>query len=181
MTTNGTLKHCPLVEQYKAFIEKGNILLDFMIHNFKDMIDGENNLKHFHICQGLYGLSQYIDMISDIQCLQLDLISWIKHEYMNGMLFQNKNWKPFRDPDLILCMFLGYRRLFVYKQYYFQLAILDSCECDDCKYCKIHKKYIHFSLALYGWKKECDEKLLPDKLLNILPDNLIPEWFWNLE
>ena len=162
------------------FVKEGDILFSYMIHNFVEMIDGDSKIKHFDINSGVFVLSEYIDDIkekysNDIQC---KLITWIKSELYDKGLFHKENWRPFRDQDLLLYMFLGYKKLFQYKQYLFQLSLETNCECDTCEYCEKEVNRIHFSIALYGWKDECSTQLKPINLFTISKDMIIPESFW---
>jgi hypothetical protein len=77
-------------------------------------------------------------------------------------------------------MFLGYRKLFQFKHYYFQLTISSSCEniTSVCKYCEKEDYGRHFGVALYGWRDISHMNLQPVNVLHILDDNLIPEKRW---
>lgn len=55
-------------------------------------------------------------------------------------------------------MYLGYNKLFQYKQYYFQLALESGCVCDDCIPINKCGHPPCFELALYGWKEDGPEK-----------------------
>jgi hypothetical protein len=77
-------------------------------------------------------------------------------------------------------MVLGYRKMFQYKQYYFQLAIDARCGiCINCNYCKKEEYNKHFILALYGWKDDDHDKLQPDDAIVIPNDNIMPDYYWN--
>lgn len=76
-------------------------------------------------------------------------------------------------------MFLGYRKLFQYKQYVFQLSLLSNCEnSETCIYCKKRDYGSHFGVALYGWKDINHVKIQPDNLVTVLDDNILPESYW---
>jgi len=164
------------------FLIDGAILFNYMITQFKNMFDGDSIIKHFDIRSGIYGRIYECDMNlmkkeygND---MQHELIHWIKNEMGLGHLFDNKNWKPFRDLEIVHDFYLGYRKMFQYKQLYFQLAIYNIC--GDCLYCKKENKIlsIHFEAALCGWKDKKYDKLQPNNVISILPDNIIPESDW---
>lgn len=153
-----------------------------MIHNFNEMFDGESKIKHFDIGISTIGLDCYADDIKEKYNdeIQKELILWIKKEVDANKLFQEKNWKPFRDPWLLTDMFLGYKKMFRYDKYYLQLSLLIDCELDYdiCTYCNTDGDRTHFALTLHGWKDDEDVKLQPYNYYNILDDNLVPESVW---
>jgi hypothetical protein len=125
----------------------------------------------------------YINGVKDkyLDIIQPELIYWIQNEFNENRLFDNNNWKPFRDRYEIDLMYLGYNKLFQYEQYYFQLAIESDIWDDivDCKYCKNGDSLIHFELALYGWKDEKFDKIQPYNEFIINLDCMMPEKEWN--
>jgi hypothetical protein len=187
---------------WDRFINEGDILFNYMIHNFDKMFDGKLIIKHFDIESGFFGLFDYIDDIKEQynDNIQQELIHWIQKEFNNKELFQETNWRPFRDQDILTCMFLGYRRMFQYKHYIFQLILNSSCEnCDVCNYCKNNEdctlsepsserempsgersspEGTHFGLSFYGWKDKDYMKLQPYNNMSLSDDNVIPEQFW---
>lgn len=167
-------------EDWKKFNIQANEYFNYLMNNFSTMIDG-NKVKHLDIFQGLYGLHDYAQDIKKeyYTDIQKELVLWIKNECVENDIFQFSNWRPFRDPELIIYMFYGYYKLFRYKQYYFQLVIEDYFDCDDCEYCKNNDTKIHFSLAMYGWKEDDELLLQPLNFLQISSDNLIPKRYWN--
>ena len=175
----------PDPSDWDDFVKEGNILFKYMINNFKDMFDYENNItiiKHFDIGFGPYDAMTYTHYIKEkyIEDIQSELIPWIIKEVGSNELFNYNNWRPFRDQDLLLYMFLGYKKMFKYKQYYFQLSLLRDCDyCSKCKYCISSNTSIHFALALYGWKEVDSIELQPDNIVTIPDDNILPNSFWN--
>jgi hypothetical protein len=151
------------ISGWEKLVKEGEVLFDYMIHNFETMFDGEFKIKHFDIEIGFIGLTSYAEEIKEMynDDIQKELIQWIKNEKRENALFQNHNWKPFRDPDLLLYMFLGYKKLFQYKEYVFQLSIITDCDLEICDYCKIKENSIHFCLTLYGWKDGSSAVLQP--------------------
>ena len=161
-------------ESMAEFVEVGKELYNDMIHNFENMFDGDTIIKHFDIH---YGNSSNINVIEIIENygdnIQKELISWIRKEFEDNNLFIYKNWKPFRSHYHITSMFFGYKKLFQYKQYYFQLTIDDLVD-------KINERIIHFELAACWSKEDGKEYLQPDNDCIILSDNIMPEYYWNI-
>ena len=85
--------------------------------------------------------------------IQKELIQWIQKEVEEQRFFQKENWKPFHDPFHIHLMYLGYRKIFQYKNFYFQLAMEFECYVENCKYCEDKESYYRFSLMFYETKK----------------------------
>ena len=149
-----------------------------MIHHYDDMFDGDN-IKHFNIWYSSWWMYSYVDDVK-IECeqnIQSELVPWIRNEFENKWLFEPNNWKPFRDADSYIYMTLGYKKLFVYKQYYFQLQI--EAECADCIHCERNDNPIHFELGVYGWKDTHSNKVLPYNDVIVLPENFMSEFEWN--
>ncbi len=160
------------------FLKEGNILYNYMIQRFDDMIYMEL-IKHFDIIDEHFGNINYGERVYNEYNIdiQKELIPWIRKEHQKGRLFDNTLWKPFRDYNLV-DMYYGYRKLFQYKNYYFQLSMESYCELDDCIYCE-DKDNIqpHFCLAIYGWKEDNYDKLKPwDKEIPI--NNIILDKYW---
>jgi hypothetical protein len=167
---------------WKSVAKEGNELFEYLIQNYYNMLDGEDKIKHFDVGFGWYWLigDAFKIKMKDSDEIQHELIPWIKREFNEGELFKKKNWKPFRNQDTIIYMFLGYKRLFQFKHYYFQLTLSSDCENDtiNCKYCQKEDYGNHFGVALYGWKDINYDKLQPVNVLHILEDNMIPESHW---
>ena len=172
---------------WDEFLIKGDALFDYMTQNFEKIMDEtmiycsivDNRLRFWHELDELNEI--YKD---DIEKL---FISWIKNEVETQELFQKTNWKPFRDLEAMVHMNLGYRKMFQYKQYYFQLMIdSDYYFSFDNLHDFIHNKedenaHIFFVLALYGWKDDEHEKLQPDDDAVIPSDNIMPIWYWEIQ
>lgn len=177
---------------WDRLVLEGEALYEYMIHNYDKMFDSETSIKHFGINKDSFGLYDCVREIKDKYHtdIQRELIPWIKKEIEDNDLFQNKNWNTFRDHYSILDMFLGYRKMFQYKQYVFQLSIDKYCGYDHrddiCKYCddeeyNSEEDIARFFLVLYGWKDEKFQNLQPYNDFSISDDNLMPESFWMCE
>jgi hypothetical protein len=159
-------------ESWVKFLAKGNILLKYMTTNFNTMIC-EDTIKQFDIGKGiLWYESDKIDEIKKTYGtdIQKELVQWIKNE--GDVIFQPSMWKSTRDQDDPFAIFLGYRKIFQYKQYYFQLMV-DNEDNDNIE------ESIFFGLALYGWKDETNENMELCNMLNLTDSYIIPEYLWN--
>lgn len=175
-------------EMWDKFIIKGDQLYNHMISNYELMFDTNFNLRHFGITYGSnWGLIDHVNTINKLYNadIQINLIKWVQNEYNENRLFTEKYWKPFRDSYTMNDMHLGYKIMFVYKNYYFQLIIESICNTiGECIYCNNYSdnnksEFINFSLALYGWKDDMTDKLQPDNEVSILSDNIMPDYYWN--
>ncbi len=154
------------IQTWKRFVEEGDILYNHMINNFNIMIRGES-ITHFDIVYGRYCVMDDTDEIKDkyINDIQKELILWIHNQGKD--LFDYNNWIPFRDEYVLTTMFLGYRKMFIYQKYVFQLSLVTKC------------KSIHFVASLYGWLE--NNILQPDDFCSLPEDNIIPEKIWYSE
>ncbi len=176
-----------MIHHWDEFLIEGDELYNLMTNNFDSFIDG-NTIKHFCIIDGIYRHIKNTDkMTNDMSDdIEKELLPWIKNELEGGRLFDKTLWKPFLNKYAITQMYYGYRKLFNYKKYIFQLAIEKYCELDECKYRNIHNNTTivccensqHFCLALYGWKEEGSNMLQPYKQVIIPENNIIPEIHW---
>jgi len=165
---------------WDRFLIEGDESFDFMRHNFESMFDGESRIKQFEIrydvsCKGYTTDEIYKEHGKDIE---QELISWIRAEYESNRLFDKEKWKPFRDYYLFTHMYLGYRNIFQYKQYIFQLAVDWYCTTDGCVYCKDScEALLGFQLALCGIKDDNDivSGFGPDVKVR---NNIMPDCWW---
>jgi hypothetical protein len=169
---------------WKEFLKEGDMLFEYMTTNFESMFDGDK-IKHFNIVDGISGsgnaaidVDQY--MKAHIDDIQKELVVWIKKEYEEGRLFQKELWKPFRDCYVMTSMFLGYKRMFRYRNSYTQISLISSCEFyGDCEHCIKDYDTRSFSLLVYGWNDEFCTTLRPYDVP--IPDSetmIMPECIW---
>ena len=83
---------------------------------------------------------------------------WLQEEHAHNRLLDRAYWQIYRDPRNFVDSYLGYRRLFVYQQHYFQVT---------------YENRIY--LTLYGWTEDSCT-FLPDRI--DLPDQTIPDRHW---
>ena len=83
---------------------------------------------------------------------------WLQEEHAHNRLLDRAYWQIYRDPRNFVDSYLGYRRLFVYQQHYFQVT---------------YENRIY--LTLYGWTDN-SYTFLPDQI--DLPDQTIPDRHW---
>lgn len=164
---------------WDRFLKEGGVLFDWMIYNYETMFDGDK-IKHFDIRYGTYSVMDSEEEVKLLYGNEIEkaLIPWINNEYQSGRLFEKTNWKPFRDQYLLTRMYFGYKYSFNFKNYYLQLAL--EFACGICEYCKKGEPRIHFEVALYGWKEPEKENIQPDDVVPIPQDNIIPEWYWDM-
>ncbi len=164
----------------ERLLKRGDELYHAMISNFEQMFDGDI-IKHFKIRdEDLHDIGSEEVMEKHGKEIQEELVKWIRSEYHLGKLFERSNWKAFRDRMEYNHMYFGYRRMFIYKNYYFQLLFDDYCNIDwgDCNYCRETRKGPHYELTLYSILNE-DGTFYKTHVHDILSDNLAPEKYWN--
>lgn len=172
------------IRRWGEFVKEGNELYNYMLNNFNDMIN-EKSIRHFDVEIGTYNMTRYIDDIKEryFYDIQKELIPWIKREFNNKELLEYNNWIPVRDPDVLTIMFLGYRKMFQFNKYIFQLTITSQCNNETCENCKLGESIAtnHFSTALYGWREENKVNIQPTDVYPLLQDNIIPDslWYWD--
>ncbi len=155
-------------------------LFDYLLHNYDKLLDGDHTIKHFIIEEYLYDVFDFHDeFIESYGDIQKALVPWIRNEFSYNELLNIDNWKPFRDQNARVDMFLGYRKLFKYRQYYFQLSFQKGSQCTDCFYCKNGDSGVYLGLMLYGWKDNNNDDIQPMNFVNIPDDNWLPDSFWN--
>jgi hypothetical protein len=166
-------------DEWDEFIIEGDALFDYMIHNFDNMFDGDI-IKHFEFReQGVYdnGTEKVAKKYGNE--IKKELRQWIHQEFKDNQLFKKNYWKPFRDVYMYKDMYLGYRILFPFKQYYFQLVLNSFCGYNGiCSYCKYKDRSKNFQLILLGWKDDEYEMMQPDNRAIVYPDNIVPDWYW---
>jgi hypothetical protein len=167
------------MSDWLSFIKEGDESYNYMLHHYHQMIDHEILDSGFIVYYATYVMYWEYDKIHwDRYDIQRELITWIHNEYERRALFERNNWKYERDSYSIVNMYIAYRKLFVYHNYYFQLIIeggkYGKQENDPIEY------YPVFQLALFGWKGNIDLNVEPyHNSIVLLPDHLLPDTIWN--
>ena len=162
-------------------------LFDSLINKYENKFDGEEKIKHFDVIFTNYTCGRGCEDFEELKekysnKLQPELIPWIKNELQKNELFKIENWKPYRHPINECDVYIGYRKLFQYKHYVFQLILTYDCYVpyvSPCIYCEKDDNIGHFDLVLHGWKDKNYEKLQPEDMITVLDDNILPESFWS--
>lgn len=185
---NGTrkIRHEEIIPKKKAvnttymrIIEEGKLYFKYMIHNFESMITNDRIEKSFDLFDVYWGES--VDDIKDeyFDEIKKEFIHWVQNEYNEGRLNEHINWKTIREYEVTNRMFLGYKKMFQYKNHYFQLALINRCYFNTCKYCS-NKKHLccsHFELLYYGWTDDNSLLLQPDNEYSIPSDKTVPRFY----
>jgi hypothetical protein len=178
------------------YIETGDKLFQYMVNNFETFFADESTVKSFGLRNGDNCISslEYEELNAILQKdgdgMQKELIPWIRKELDDGHLFKRENWNPFREYEPCGCpgdTYFGYRRMFLYKEYYCQLSIETICwiwriteEC-DCEACKENTYIKHFELSIWGWNNEKFQNSREINKFATFPDDIIPDREWNIE
>ena len=89
---------------------------------------------------------------------------WLQEEHAHHRLLDRAYWQIYRDPRNFVDSYLGYRRLFVYEQHYFQVTYENR-----------------MYLTLYGWTDESCifiPDLVERGIVLPTPDQTIPDRHW---
>lgn len=155
----------PLLSGWEKYIEKGNELYQLMVETFEDAFDESGKIVDFriyHVYDATYLEAEHLAIDGWKDEIHERLLPWLHEEHRSGRLFQQKDWKPFRNPDNVVFTHYGYRKLFVYDRnlheydkYYLQLVLHDwKIRREDGSI----KKTITFHVRVYGWKEEDDDE-----------------------
>lgn len=134
-------------------------LYTYLCCHFDDMLDGDQ-IRHFDIHYADSLMMGYYEDVAEKYGEEIHsaLTPWIREEAKSGRLFETSYWKPFRVPYLYTACYAGYRKLFKYDKYFFQLTIINDHNWNE------HgqwEKWKSFGLALYGWENnQVDNNML---------------------
>jgi hypothetical protein len=162
---------------WKKCIEEGEKIINDLEKYYETMIDYDE-IKHFDIEPATSTMMGYYEEIKRQYGLEIhhSLVSWIRKEASDGRLFERTNWKPFRKPDIYTICYQGYRKLFQYGKYYFQLSIIRDWNEE-----KNREEGICFEALLYGWKEDNILNIQPDNEIFITDELWIPKKYWEWE
>lgn len=156
-------------------------MLMYMTDHLSQMV-GDTTIPHFYIrsdesCDPL-NLQELNQRIRDK--IQQELIPWIHNEHSAGRLFDPTLWKPFSDAHTYVDMYMGYRPLFRYAHYMFQLAIENGCsphiDCEDCDAMETEHNVIHFDVQFVGWIRDDHERTHLVHPFHTIPPLLPGDW-----
>lgn len=152
--------------EWKKCIYQANECFAHLCAHFDDMLDGMH-IRHFDIHCANYSMMGYHEEVATRHgnCIHLALTPWIREEAQSGRLFKRSHWKPFRKPCSYTACYTGYRKLFTYDKYTFQLTIAKDKDWNNQG---VREEWICFEAALYG-KDNNDEQ---DE------DGMIPKKRW---
>ena len=161
---------------WETCVKQGDESFDYMVNHFHSMFEGEGEEKRIKdISMGhtdSYTMGYFNKIFDDYgEEIEKRLVPWIYQEFESKRLLERSKWRPCRDSDHYTHIFMGYRKLFLYKQYYFQLTISPNAH-------NITSDGIYFEIQLYGWKEENDDKLYPAKHVIIPLDDMMPDYDW---
>jgi hypothetical protein len=164
----------PRRSDWPSLLEEGERLHAHLVTHFDEMIG--KRMEHFDIHYTSQGTSCECDWLSEryLDEIKEAIRPWILEQYASCRLLERDQWKPFRDQCNYTSMYYGYRHLFVYHgAVYFQLTICDRLvDLPDGTL----GWYIIFEAALYGWREDGKEALVPDR--QIVVDNRMLEKDW---
>lgn len=129
----------------------------YLCAHFDDMLD-EDRIRHFDIQYADSKMMGYYEEVAEKygEEIHRTLIPWIREEAQSGRLFRSSHWKPFRKPYLYTACYAGYRKLFYYGAYSFQLTMIKDQDWNEQG---VREDWICFEAALYrqNEKEELDE------------------------
>ena len=139
-------------------------LYDYLLNRIDTMFYPDKTLIFVNLSGFTYDINEHINDISQKHAEEIRVAfgKWLQYEIQSNTLFDRENWQIFRKLDLITYMYIGYRKLFVYQHYYFQVSY----------------DFYFFGLVLYGWKEDNKEKLQPDDRVSVPIDQYMPDYDW---
>lgn len=163
---------------WEDIVKEGDQLFEHLCQHFYELFDEQNNINHFDICPVSPIMMGYYETVGEQigKDVHDAIVPWIHEEYRSGRLTNKELWKPFRVPWQHNNMYHGYRKLFMYDKYYFQLALFNDRDMIDGTF----THWVCFEAALYGWKEEGINTLQPLNSVSVLEDMMMPEenWKW---
>jgi hypothetical protein len=164
-----------IVSGWEKCVKQGKESFDYMVRNFSKMVK-EDSIPQFRIYYSDAFTKSFVEDISTLHGDEIEqlLIPWIRSEWED--MTEHSMWRPFRDTYNRVHSYMGYRKLFKYKQYYFQVIIESYRDYEDAA-----EEDTHIELVLFGWKEDTDTMLQPSKRISILVDQLIPDAEWKYD
>jgi hypothetical protein len=155
---------------WNSIVLKCDKLYEYMIENVNSMINKDILNSNFYIREGFHSLDGYADELYELyeKDIQQELISWILKELSGELFFRRDLWKPFREVNSTRWAYLGYKKMFQYKNNICQLIVDNNGSC------------IHFELVLYVCMDDEDGSRELKYYGTILPDMMMPDKLWNI-
>lgn len=138
-------------------------LYDYLLNRIHTMFYPDKTLIFVNLCGFTYATDEYIDSIlnHDKDAIRLAFGTWLQQEIESNTLFDRELWQIFRKLENYAEIYICYRKLFIFKNYYFHVTY----------------DFYFFGLHLYGWQGDSNT-LQPDNRIPIPFDNNIPEHVW---
>ena len=153
---------------WERFEQEADQAYSYLVANVDHMIKGKRVL-HFSIQPSWNGSTiRYYEQIKQAHQKELEglVILWVRQERDAGRLFIRENWKTYRHTLDHTASFIGYRGLFCFKEYVFQLSVdlydWDD-DCIDCLLTEPSEDIPHFEAMVYGRKGEVEEGWISDE------------------
>jgi hypothetical protein len=166
------------VSLWTKHIKPSDYLFHYLHEHYHDLFDEENRIKHFDMRPASASMLGHYETIQELYGNDIHnaIVPWIHNEYLSGRLMNKDNWKPFHDPDCYSAIYNGYRILFSFNNYLFQLAMDNDGDCINNEF----TYWTSFQVALYGWKQEdVDEIVRPSiGVVDVSDDMTIPQHDW---
>jgi hypothetical protein len=161
---------------WDELLKEGDQLFDYLCRHFYNLFDHNNNILFFDMWPATNIMHGYYEKINKEygKSIHDTIVPWIHEEYKSGRLTNKEHWKPFRIPYQYTLMVYGYRKLFMFDKYYFQLILSNDRDMID----EVFTHYVCFQVALYGWKSDGSEALDRSTHVPVSDDMLMPEKDW---
>jgi hypothetical protein len=138
-------------------------LYDYLLNRVHTMFYPNKELIFVNLCGYTHATDEYIHSISnnDKDEIRLAFGTWLHQEIESNALFDKEFWQIFRKLESYAEIYICYRKLFIFKKYYFHVTY----------------DFYFFGLHLYGWQADSD-MLQPDNRVCIPLDYNIPDYDW---
>lgn len=144
---------------WSGFLHRGATLFTYMVEHYEDMFDSETTIKKFDMYPMYHNRDEH-EYFYDNHGEEINrlLTVWVRNEMTENRLFDSTFWRPLHNwTQGLYGMYMGYRKLFIFNDNYFQLIITDDNDV-DILLGLVHHDYIEYT-----------------------PDNMISEKFWNIK
>ena len=175
-------EHTMSAADWPRFVEKADRFYQHMVMHYDEYFREDGSLRDYFMHFASYPCMGYHHRV-DKDCgeqIHAEIVPWIHAERASGRLFAKENWKAFRDQDNLQKSYAGYRKLFLFHDFfYFQLTLDEDVygQFPDGSY----DMRIDFHVALYGWKDKEKRYVQPMDRSIIDEDMWMPERDWKRE